>query len=163
MPFQMIFRDCLRILYFVVWLSGFFLQPTALFACEPCVRILPFEETARQADLIVIGQRTNYSPTEAHQRQGPDEAEIRVIRVLKGNYAAKQLRADAWYGMCAYGLAVDDKLYVMFLSRKPEGYRTVDGGCSLHVLPVEDNTVLLNKLKIPMVDFEVRLHDLQVK
>jgi len=51
-------------------------------ACEPCTpeASINFEGTARAADLIIIGQREDFSPAElTHGVGGPDTIKVKII------------------------------------------------------------------------------------
>ena len=56
-------------------------------AWEPCVKIFDLEETVKAAELIVVGQRTDYLPEKELKKnpQGPDTIKVKVREVLKGN------------------------------------------------------------------------------
>jgi hypothetical protein len=120
---------------------------------------LKFDETARQADLVIVGQRTNYSPKEKNHRGGPDVAKIRVLQVLKGTDPGPAIKADAWYGMCPWGMAVDDQHYVMFLKRGYKLFHTIENGCAVKTLPVKDDMVELEGKRISLSDFRRLLMD----
>lgn len=97
---------------------GIFSFIPLIYACEPCEEELGFEETAKKADLIIIGQKVSESPDtnpSGGGPSGPDCIELKAFKVLKGNNDENKIRVNSWDAMCDYGIVVDDKTYVMFL------------------------------------------------
>ena len=70
-----------KLLVLFVFLFFFLLISSPARACEPCFKILTLEETAAQADLIIIGRKGREGPsTGDYPHGGPDWIEIRIIR-----------------------------------------------------------------------------------
>jgi len=74
----------------------------------------------------------------------PSTIKVNIIKVLKGEIKEAQIEVKSWYGMCGYGIVVDDQIYVMILRKSlemPGIYTTVDMGCSVTQLLVKSNKV----------------------
>jgi len=122
-------------------------------ACQPCRSKLDLEQSLKQADLVIVGKRIDYDPAE----KKPPIIKVNVIRVLKGEIKEAQIEVKSWYGMCAYGIVVDDQVYVMLLKKpfKMQGaYTTVNGGCSVTKLLVKSNRVSVDGRSMSIVDIE---------
>jgi len=99
-------------------------------ACEPChMPTLP--EAWIQADLVVIARRAQVAggaiscPIEDAKR---NQTEIRIEKVLKGKLDTRRLRVPACYGMCDYGLILEDAQPRMIFLQKEAAqgtYRTL--------------------------------------
>ena len=133
------------------------IMPSRLWACEPCADIWNVEKTAQQADAVIIGQKI------AEQRpDSPEWIDVRVLRVLKGNVPDQHIRIASWYGMCSYGIVIDEHTYVMLLvgSDKSQGrayYDAVNYGCAVTTLPVQDDAVTIGDETIPLSALAARL------
>ena len=112
-------------------------------ACQPCKSKLDLEQSLKKADLVIVGKRIDYDPEE----KMPSGIKVNIIKVLKGEIKKKQIEVKSWYGMCPYGIVVDDRIYVMIL-RKPlkmQGmHTTVNMGCSVTKLLVKSNKVFVD-------------------
>ena len=129
-----------------------------VYACAPCPSTLNFEETVEKSDLIIIGQRTDFSPNEQDSFETlPDSINVNIIEILKGNTNQNQITVNSWNGMCGYGIVVDDKEYVMLLQEKDNMYDAVDFGCSVKTFPVDNGLVDFNGDKISIDEFTDKL------
>lgn len=132
-------------------------------ACEPCSKeiSMQFEETARRADLIIIGQRYDFSPDElSHGTFGPEYIKVKVRRILKGKETSEEITVKSWSGMCPYGIILNDnEEHVIFLKKSGETYRAVDD-CSVKYYNVKDEVVEFGKQKISVEDFQLKLQKL---
>jgi len=120
-------------------------------ACQPCRSKLDLEQSLKQADLVIVGKRIDYDPAE----KKPPIIKVNVIRVLKGEIKEAQIEVKSWYGMCAYGIVVDDQVYVMLLKKpfKMQGaYTAVNGGCSVTKLLVKSNRVSVGVRSLSIED-----------
>jgi hypothetical protein len=115
---------------------------TAAIACQPCQSKLDLEQSLKQADLVIVGKRIDYDPEE----KMPSSIKVNIIKVLKGEIKETQIEVRSWYGMCGYGIVVDDQIYVMILRKSFEMkgmHTTVNAGCSVTQLPVKSNRVFV--------------------
>lgn len=109
-------------------------------ACQPCKSKLNLEQSLEKADLVIVGKRIDYDPEE----KMPSSIKVNIIKVLKGEIKKGQIEVKSWYGMCPYGIVVDDRIYVMILKKplKIQGmYTTVNTGCSVTKLLVKSSKV----------------------
>ena len=109
-------------------------------ACQPCKSKLDLEQSLKQADLVIVGKRTDYDPA----GKKPPRIKVDIIKVLKGETKEAQIEVQSWYGMCPYGIVVDDKIHVMILKKSLKfrgAYTAVNGSCSVTKLPVKSNKV----------------------
>ena len=127
---------------------SFLFATSIVYACEPCPSTLNFEETVEKSDLIIIGQRTDFSPNEQDSFEGPESINVKIIEILKGETNQNQIKVNSWDGMCGYGIVVDDKEYVMLLQEKDNIYDAVDFGCSIKTFPVLTDTVLKDTVTV---------------
>jgi hypothetical protein len=132
-------------------------------ACEPCTKdaSMNFEETARSSNLIIIGQRDDFSPDElTHGVGGPETIKLKVLRVLKGKESREEITVKSWSGMCPYGVIINDnQQHVVFLKKTGETYRAVDM-CSVKDYSIKDGMVEFGDQKIPVGDFQLKLQEL---
>ena len=138
----------------------FFLAAPSTQACEPCAKDLTFEETVKQADLIIIGEKIAEGPgTDTDQSPGgPDWITVKIIQTLKGNSDKNEINVNSWESMCDYGIVVDDKPYVMLLSKKTSPheqyeYDAVNNGCSVKKYLFENGSIIMNGQRLPLSDF----------
>jgi len=109
-------------------------------AYQPCKSKLDLEQSLKKADLVIVGKRIDYDPEE----KMPSSIKVNIIKVLKGEIKKGQIEVKSWYGMCPYGIVVDNRIYVMILKKplKMQGmYTTVNTGCSVTNLLVKSNKV----------------------
>ncbi|HEX8747070.1 MAG TPA: hypothetical protein VF717_07700 [Pyrinomonadaceae bacterium] len=129
-------------------------------ACEPCTKeaSLKFEETARRADLIIIGQRYDFRPDElTHGTFGPENIRVQVRRVFKGEEGRDEITVKSWSGMCPYGIILNDNQpHVIFLKKSGDTYRAVDM-CSIKDYLIKDDMVEFGRQKITVEDFRLKL------
>jgi hypothetical protein len=141
-------------------LFSLLLMQTEARACEPCTKdaSMKFEETARNADLIIVGQRYDFSPQElTHGTFGPEYIKLKVVRVLKGQVSQEEITVKSWSGMCPYGIILNDNSqHVVFLKKQGDHYRAV-AECSVKSYAVKDGVVEFEKEKITIEDFKSRL------
>lgn len=151
-----------RRLFIITALILFSLSATATsaLACEPCAKdsFMQFEETARAADLIIIGQRDDFSPDELTQGVGgPETIRVKVRRVFKGEESREEVSIKSWSGMCPYGIVLNDNAeHVIFLKKSGDTYRAVEM-CSVKDYVVKDGMVEFGKEKIAVEDFRLKL------
>ena len=119
------------------------------FGCQPCESTLTLEQSARKAELIIVGQRVDYSPNEVQ----PQTIKVRVLSVLKGKAEHKEITVRSWYQMCPYGIIVDNQRYVMFLSKSaemPGFWEPVENGCGVKTLSMQKEEVLVGKERMSL-------------
>jgi len=138
----------------------------ASYACEPCAKILNFEESVKEADLIIIGEKISEGSRSdfGEGYGGPDWIEVKIKQILKGEIEAERIKVNSWDAMCSYGILVEsDKSYVMFLKRRDvthEDYRfdAVNYGCGVKTYAVENNLINIDGENISVDDFMKRLN-----
>ncbi len=124
-------------------------------ACTPCQETLNLKQTVEKSDLIIIGQRTEYSLNEKDSYPGPDTIYVKIIDVLKGSTSKYQISVNSWDGFCPYGIVVDDKQYVMFLQKIDYNYYdAINSGCSFRTLLVENEMIDFGGNKINIDEFK---------
>jgi hypothetical protein len=132
-------------------------------ACEPCTKeaSMQFEATARASDLIIIGQRDDFSPDElTHGVGGPETINLKVVRTLKGKADRQEISVKSWSGMCPYGVIINDNLqHIVFLKKRGETYAAVEM-CSVKDYTIKDGHVEFGKQKISVEDFQLKLQQL---
>ena len=139
-----------------------------LWACEPCGERLDLEKTIRAADLIVVGQKMNEADADNSDPAlmgNPDSVMIHIKEVLKGAVAQDMISVNSWDGMCAYGIVVGEKEYVVFLAGKETAsqFDAVNHGCSVKTLPVKDVSVKMVEVEgkeMPLKQWEEYLNDI---
>jgi len=91
-----------------------------VYACEPCAVALDFEQTVRQADLIIVGQKVLDGPRTdfGEGYGGPDWIDIEILEILKGEESKKRIKVNGWDAMCSYGIVIDKGEYIIFLKRR---------------------------------------------
>ena len=137
---------------------SFLFAVSIVYACEPCPSTLNFEETVEKSDLIIIGQRTDFSPNEQDSFETlPDSINVNIIEILKGNTNQNQITVNSWDGMCGYGIVVDNKEYVILLQERDNMYDAVDFGCSVKTFSVDNGLVDFNGDKISIDEFTNKL------
>lgn len=118
-----------------------------MFACQPCESTLNLEESLAKSELVIVGQRLDYDADETQ----PQSIKVKVLSVMKGKMGEETISVRSWYGMCPYGIIVDDQTYLMILTKSseiPDMYEPVDYGCSVRALSVKSNTVTVNGEKM---------------
>lgn len=142
--------------------------PALSFACQPCRAKLNFEDTVKRADLIIMGKKIGDKGKMA--RVGRDKfhhegSKIKIFRVFKGQTNKDTIDVRCLYGMCGYGICVEDnKLYVIFLSNpKSNGdgydYASVNSGCAVKYYEVMGNSVVMDGVSVPVSQFEKMISD----
>ena len=120
-------------------------------ACQPCRSKLDLDQSLKQADLVIVGKRIDYDPAE----KKPPIIKVDIIKVLKGEIKEAQIEVKSWYGMCPYGIVVDNQVYVMILKKSIETkgvYAAVNGGCSVTKLLVKSNKVSVDGRSMSIED-----------
>jgi hypothetical protein len=137
--------------------------PALSFSCQPCRAKLNFQETVKRADLIIIGKKVADEGPMVRAGRGyssPEGGKIKIFRVLKGKTGRDTIDVRCMYGMCGYGICLqDDSLHVIFLSAvQSEGggydYTSVHSGCAVKHYRVVDNKVVMDSETVPMSEFE---------
>jgi hypothetical protein len=127
----------------------------AAWACEACQSPWDFDKSAEAASLVIVGQKVG------QQRESlPEWSDVRVQKTLKGTVPKQVIRVRSWYGMCSYGIVVDDKSYVMLLvepTAQNPYYNAVNYGCSVKTLPVEGDSVSINRETVSLEKLTARL------
>lgn len=119
--------------------------PGILFACEPCHRILTFEESYKAATLVIVGERSaSIKPTNDMKLSQPDSITGKILRTLKGQAGGAEITVNSWDGMCDYGITVGSGEHLMLLVRRGKEYDTVNFGCSFKSAPVKNDSILVS-------------------
>jgi hypothetical protein len=138
--------SCLKLTFTVL------LSSAGAFACQPCQSTLTLEQSASKAELIIVGERLNFSPNEVR----PQSIKLRIVSILKGKAERKKIVVRSWYQkICPYGIIVDDQRYVMFLSKSvemPGMYEAVEGGCGVKTLSVQNKEVLVEGKRMSLAE-----------
>lgn len=122
---------------------------TTIFACQPCESSLNLEQSLSKATLIIVGSRIDYDAEEVQ----PQNIRVKVLKVLKGKIGEETISIRSWYGMCPYGIIVDDQTYLMILTKSsemPDMYEPVDYGCSIRTLLLKSDTVTVDGEKMSL-------------
>ena len=135
-------------------------------ACEPCAKILNFEETIQRADLIIVGKKISEGPLAGPEnfQVGPDWIEFKIMDVLKGESRKKIIKINSWNGMCPFGIQIDSGNHMLFLTSLENAvdavqYDTVNFGCSVKTYPIEGEIVVFGDEKISMEKFTEILNE----
>ena len=145
----------------VLFALSTFMAYSNAWACEPCAKIWDMDQTAKNADVIIIGKRITPKATGEDRHMGPDIVEIKVDLVLKGTLQEEAIQAHAWSGMCTYGIVTEpQESFVIFLQKTEEGiYDSVNYGCALKVLPVDNGQVIMDDRSVDIQQFKQLLND----
>lgn len=161
MPHMKIIKKFIIFAYFM-----FFVMTAVSYACEPCYPIFNFEETVKEADLIIIGREISEGPITIpgeRQQAGPDWIEVKVLQVLKGESQEEKITVNSWDGMCPVGIFIaqkdKDKDYVFFLQKRsipdePYQFDAVHFGCAVQTYPLEGELINFEGKKISIEDFQ---------
>lgn len=134
-------------------------QPTH--ACQPCAESFDWIETARSADVVVVGRKLDESAEE--DAGGPDWIDLMVDDELIGTAISEVVRVNSWDGMCPYGVQINGREpHIVFLksanlSRTRAHYTAVAQGCGAKALPIVDDHVVVNETRIPVAQFMEQL------
>lgn len=137
-----------------------FALPDQAKACEPCEAILSLEDTAAQADLVIIGRLTKEGPAtdDGEGWGGPEWIEIEVVEVFKGRPSGEQVRVNSWSGMCPYGITLNDaNEHLIFLQETSGGYDAVNYGCAVKQLTIQEGRVIIGDQALPIADLAADL------
>lgn len=135
------------------------------YACQPCAKILSFEESVNEADLIIIGQKMSEGPRSdfGEGYGGPDWIEVKIKQVLKGEISAAKIKVNSWDAMCPYGIIVEnDKDYVMLLRQREvthEDYQfdAVNYDCGVKTYVLEGDYINFDGEKISVINFKKKV------
>ncbi len=135
-----------KIIILIVSIIILSLFSTSALACQPCREDLNFEQTTQKAGLIIIGQKVVHGPSTKSGSSklpgGPEWIRVKVLETLKGDLSEKEIQIRSWYGMCAYGIIINDnKPYVIFLQKGKDQYYAVNSGCAIRTFSVDGNIV----------------------
>ena len=143
-------------------------------ACEPCGSKLDLPRSLEKADLVVVAKRPAEPKQPEQPASGPACDELLVESVLKGEFEEEKLRVRSWYGMCPYGIILNEGTYVVLLSKapshaydfsrpddecekalrqKPVLYTAVEQGCAVKALAVEAGSVEAEGVKLTLDEF----------
>ena len=133
----------------------FLLAQHLALACEPC-NPPSLKEAFTSASLIVVAKRVDVGPVPAvcgTQKKIRNATKIKIRQFLKGNAFTNIMEIRACYGMCDYGLFLDDdKEHLIFLRQDGTGIETLS--CKPQDFIVEKEQVTINKKKIPVAELE---------
>ncbi|MCB0358501.1 MAG: hypothetical protein KDD44_02665 [Bdellovibrionales bacterium] len=135
------------------------LLSAAASACTPCATKLTLEETVKKADLIVIGTNETGELPAVHEQAGPDTLRIAVSEILAGTEERKSIVVNSWDSMCPYGIVITTGSYVIFLTRRESMYDSIDSGCSVKALPLENDEVVIDERRIPLGSLKKKISD----
>ena len=125
-------------------------SPIAL-ACQPCNEYLDLKSTIQQADLIaIVESRGSFFESQ------PETVDLKVKDILKGSYKHKRLKARAWHGMCPYGVILEEGTHLIFLEENGSVFASVQSGCSIKSLTVQQGKVLLKGEFLSIAEFKDR-------
>lgn len=135
-----------KIIILIVSIIILSLFSTSTLACQPCREDLNFEQTAQKAGLIIIGQKVADGPSTKSGSSklpgGPDWIRVKVLEIIKGDTKDQEVQIKSWYGMCAYGIIINDnKPHVIFLQKSKDQYYAVNSGCAIRTFSVDGNIV----------------------
>jgi hypothetical protein len=134
-----------------------FLVSSPALACEPCYKIYSLQDTIQKSDLIIVGERADYKEGEVSDKvpSGPVTINIRVQKILKGKAVNPIIKVHSWYGMCSYGIYLNNtEQAVLYLSKKDDAYDAVDNGCAQKSNAVVDGQVQIENKKISIEEFQ---------
>ena len=148
--------------YLAIGFIFLFCSTLPSYACEPCTKVLSFEESVKEADLIVIGKNITL---ESNSRKigGPEWIEVEVREVLKGKIDANKIKVNSWDGMCGYGIVIDQSNdYVILLKKReiPNGeyqFDAVNFGCGVKEYVLKGNYVDMDGNEISLSEFKSKL------
>lgn len=135
------------------------------YACQPCAKILSFEESVKEADLIIIGQKISKGPRSdfGDGYGGPEWIEVEIKQVLRGKMSAARIKVNSWDAMCPYGIiAENDKDYVMLLKQREvthEDYQfdAVNYGCGVKTYVLDGDHINFDGEKISVINFKKKV------
>lgn len=87
------------------------------YACQPCESTLDLRRTLEKADLVVVAGRAKLPKEPDGPGGGSACHELEVEAVLKGEFKGEKLTVRRWYGMCPYGIFVNEGTYVVILGK----------------------------------------------
>jgi hypothetical protein len=137
--------------------------PASSSACQPCKAKLNFKDTVKRADLIIMGKKIadkGRMVRVGKDKFHPEGSKIKIFRVLKGQTNKDTINVRCLYGMCRYGICVEnDKPYVIFFSvPKSEGngydYTSVNSGCAVRYYEVAGNNIVIDGVSVSISHFE---------
>ncbi len=139
--------------------------PDWALACQPCAAELDWRQTAREADVIVIGRQFFAGPTKP--KGGPDWIDLKVDEELAGEAISEVVRVNSWDGMCAYGIELPNRdPHIVFLTetnlaRTKAHYSSVALGCGAKSFAIVDDHVVMDKTRMPLAEFIAEIQALR--
>src|SRR5688572_14077949 len=91
------------------------LAQTTVRACQPCESTLDLRRSLERADLVALAKRAKLPKEPDDPRGGSACHELSVEGVLKGEFKGERLTVRRWYGMCPYGIFVNEGAHVVIL------------------------------------------------
>lgn len=137
------------------------LTPHLALACEPCAQRMDWMQTAKAADVIVVGRKFDDGPNTGSG--GPDFIDLKVDDELVGVAISEVVRVNSWDGMCPYGVQINNgDPHIVFLrttnlAKTKAHYSAVSQGCSATAFPIIDDYVVMGKTKMPLDQFKAKL------
>ena len=149
--------------HIIIQILFFFLISSPIFACQPCLGTpLNLEETVDRADLIIVGHKIDDGQQSSSREDIdiliPELIQVRILEILKGSTQSTEIKVRSFYGMCAYGIVLNDnRNYLILLSNvsetEEELYSSVDGDCAEKSYLVLNNQVDIKGQNISLDDF----------
>lgn len=159
-----------KIIFILIGFIVISLLSVPVLACEPCPenKILNFEQTAQKADLIIIGQKVSDGPSTksygSNFSGGPEWIKVKVLEIIKGDTKDQKIQIKSWYGMCAYGIIINDnKPHVIFLQKCNKQYCAVNSGCAIRTFPVEGNIISFQETELSKDTQKISINELVKK
>lgn len=136
----------------LIFLIAAFLAAIPAEACEPCAEAMTLEETAAEADLIIVGAMVGEGPSTG---DGPDWITVQVLETWKGSTDRTNIRVNSWDGMCLYGIPNEEGTYLMLLEESDDQYVTVNYGCAIsrYTLDPANEQVIVGDQRVSYNDF----------
>jgi len=137
-----------------------------VYACEPCNRILDFQETAKKADFIIIGQKISEGPWSSPERKmpgGPGWIKVEVLQILKGEEEKKIIKVNSWDAMCDYGITIGEGSHIIFLQKNVYqslvyDYGSISDGCSIKSYAINEGRIRYDYKDVLLDEFVKTLH-----
>jgi hypothetical protein len=148
----------MRVKKFLFFLQNIFIY--SALTCELCHK--PNVKTSfNEADLVVVAFQVGY-PIQAkncgvQNSKESNYTKIKVTKILKGSLSeATELSVRACYGMCDYGLFLENnKEHVIFLRSQNNYFETL--ACKADELLLENGKITIDGKKVPL---EIWMRDL---
>lgn len=136
----------------LIFLIVTFLAAIPASACEPCAEMLTLEESAAEADLIIVGAMLDQGPSTGN---GPDWITVQVVERWKGARTPDRIRVNSWDGMCLYGIPAESGEFLMLLEQRDDQYVTVNSGCAIsrYTIDAANEQVIVDDQPVSYTDF----------